>query len=295
MFRPASKQLKTATEVITINSRTGEIIARQLKDVATGEEQKVIGKGTGEAKVLLKSVQSKMPGVESVVKELDTLARSATYTKGGQLWDEIIKQTGQEPREAAIARSSYISKVKLQILPMLRDTFGAQFTVAEGESLLSTMGDPNSTPEEKQVVLRNFIEQKRRDIEALASETGQGGGGDQDQEGDTATGPNGEKNGLHQGGMGAAMTTLPPGFTRDKKAGGLPPGFVRDQSSQTVSAPSVAAPASIIPTMLQGMESPAYGPGRIVPAKPSVDAEASAMNWFRGGKTEAQIQDEEGD
>ena len=82
--------------------------------------------------------------------------------------------------------------------------------------------------------------------------------------------------------MGAAMTTLPPGFTKDKKAGDLPSGFVRDRPA--------TAPTTI-PTMLEGMETPVYGPGQAAPA-PAMKKPASAMDWFRGGKTEAQIQDE---
>jgi hypothetical protein len=131
------------------------------------------GKGQGEAKALFESMSSKLPGLEFTVNELDTLADQATYTKGGQLWDELAKQTGQLPREAAVARSRYIAVVDNQVLPLLRDTFGAAFTQKEGETLRNTLGDPNKSPAEKKAVLRSFIEQKRRDIEALAMQTGQ--------------------------------------------------------------------------------------------------------------------------
>jgi hypothetical protein len=133
---------------------------------AAGEEQ-------GEAKALYASMTSKMAGLEYTVKELETLADQATYTTGGQLWDEVAKQTGQMPRDAAVARAKYIAVVDNQVLPLLRDTFGSQFTVTEGQSLRATLGDPNKTPQEKKAVLRAFIEQKRRNIEALAMQTGQ--------------------------------------------------------------------------------------------------------------------------
>lgn len=133
------------------------------------------GKGTGEARVTYESMSSKMPGLEQVVGQLDDLAGKATYTAAGQLLDWGRKEIGMEPREAAIARTNYIAMVNNQILPMLRDTFGAQFTEREGETLRETMGDPNKSPAEKQTVLKAFIEQKRRDVAALAAQTGQGG------------------------------------------------------------------------------------------------------------------------
>jgi hypothetical protein len=111
------------------------------------------------------------------VSDLDKLADEATYTTAGQLLDAGRKELGMAPRDAAVARTKYIATVSNQILPLLRDTFGAQFTAREGDTLVATLGDPDKTPAEKQAVLKAFIEQKRRDIEALARQTGQDGGG----------------------------------------------------------------------------------------------------------------------
>jgi hypothetical protein len=65
-----------------------------------------------------------------------------------------------------------MAMVDNQVLPMLRDTFGAQFTVKEGETLRATLGDPDKTPAEKKAVLEAFIEQKIRNIEATAKQGG---------------------------------------------------------------------------------------------------------------------------
>lgn len=108
-----------------------------------------------------------MPQLEQTVRQLSDLGKVATYTKAGQLVDVVRRETGQEPRESAIARKEYISLVDNQILPLLRQTFGAQFTQKEGESLKVTLGDPNATPEEKDAVLRSFIEQKKATIETM--------------------------------------------------------------------------------------------------------------------------------
>jgi hypothetical protein len=126
----------------------------------------------GEAEGLYTSMSAKMPGLRSVVGQLDGLAEKATYTAAGQLLDSGMKQAGMEPREAAVARAQYVAVVDNQVLPLLRDTFGAAFTQKEGETLRNTLGDPNKSPKEKQAVLKAFIQQKERDIEALAVQTG---------------------------------------------------------------------------------------------------------------------------
>jgi len=136
----------------------------------------VAGKGQGEALVAYKSMNSKLPGLQTVINDLDELADKATYTSAGQLYDYGRAQAGLEPREAAVARTEYIAKVDNQILPLLRDTFGAQFTVEEGKALRATLGDPNKTPSEKKKVLNAFIEQKKRDVEALALQAAAGDG-----------------------------------------------------------------------------------------------------------------------
>lgn len=158
---------------IAIRDRAGNVINSVDKNLAQAEEDKVAGKDRGEARALYESMTSKMPGLRSVVDRLDTLAEQATYTAAGRTWDEARKQFGSDPRAAAVARAEYEAIIDNQILPLLRDTFGAQFTVIEGERLRSTLGDPNKSPTEKKAVLKAFIEQKERDIEALARRTGQ--------------------------------------------------------------------------------------------------------------------------
>lgn len=139
------------------------------KALATGSGA-AAGKAQGEALATYQSMSSKMPGLEQVITKLDGLSEKATYTLAGQGLDAGMRQMGMDPREAAVARSEYIATVDNQVLPLLRDTFGAAFTVKEGDTLRATLGDPNKTPQEKQVVLRAFIEQKRRDVEALAAQ-----------------------------------------------------------------------------------------------------------------------------
>lgn len=138
-------------------------------DEASGSKA---GGARGEALASYQSMKAKLPGLETVVSQLSKLAETATYTYAGQMRDMLRRQTGQEPTEEAIARATFVAMIDNQILPLLRDTFGAQFTEREGQTLRQTLGDPNLSPAEKQAVLEAFIMQKRRDVEALAVEAG---------------------------------------------------------------------------------------------------------------------------
>lgn len=166
----------TGTSFIVMDPITREVVQEIPKNVAEAAAQAASGKARGEDTASYESLDSKMPGLEKVVSDLDKLSQEATYTKAGVAYDAITRQMGMEPREAAVARSKYIAMVDNQVLPLLRDTFGAQFTVQEGESLRATLGNPDLSPPEKQEVLKAFIEQKRRDVQALGRRTGQSPG-----------------------------------------------------------------------------------------------------------------------
>lgn len=135
-------------------------------DTSTGTG---LGSANAENIAAFGSMASKLPGLQQVVAELGELADKATYTLSGKLWDDVMRETGQMPSEGALARAQYIAMVDNQVLPLLRDTFGAAFTVKEGETLRATLGDPNKHPEEKKAILEAFIAQKVRDVQAMQS------------------------------------------------------------------------------------------------------------------------------
>lgn len=112
------------------------------------------------------------PQLMTTVDRLGQLGKDATYTYAGQGVDFARQQMGLEPTEGAVARKEYVSLVDNQILPLLRQTFGAQFTEREGESLKRTLGDPNASPQEKEAVLRSFIQQKMQTINSMERELG---------------------------------------------------------------------------------------------------------------------------
>jgi hypothetical protein len=130
------------------------------------------GAAAGESAVLADSISRKLPGLRSVVDTLTSLADTATYTQSGQVMDSVKRELGLPVGQGAIDRASYIAIVDNQVLPLLRDTFGAAFTQKEGETLRATLGNPNASPAEKKAILDAFITQKERDVLGL-----QGGAG----------------------------------------------------------------------------------------------------------------------
>lgn len=194
----------TYTSVI----QDGVEIGRIPKDVYGAGYQHSLGTEDAKARADIvkayRDMTSKMPGLEDRVKELSGLADKATYTTAGQAVDWARAEVGMDPRDAAVARTTYEAKVANQILPLLRGTFGAQFTEREGQTLMATLGDINKTPKEKQAALEAFIVQKRQDIEDKAREAAAYGGGGDSPPADTQPAPTGG------GGAGGTTSTGMP-------------------------------------------------------------------------------------
>ncbi len=133
-------------------------------------EAQTLAKSKGESLTALAQAEAAMPGLLEAVGELKTLAKSATSTIGGRAWDMLVKETGFGSTTGATAQAKFIAIVNNQVLPLLKPTFGAAFTVQEGESLKRTMGDPNASPEQKIAQLEAFINQKFRDIQTKKNE-----------------------------------------------------------------------------------------------------------------------------
>jgi len=138
-------------------NQTPEVKAAQAAAQVEGQTQ-------GERVAEFKDRLAALPRLRMVAQELSDLGKKATYTTAGQLRDAGARQLGMNPTEGAIARKEYISKVDNEVLPLLRQTFGAAFTQKEGESLKATLGDPDAAPAEKDAVLRSFIQTKVEQI-----------------------------------------------------------------------------------------------------------------------------------
>lgn len=126
----------------------------------------------GETVTALTRAKAALPGLLEVSDKLKKLADVATYTTTGKLVDLAAKELGFGSTKGGTARATMTSIVDNQVLPLLRDTFGAAFTVAEGDRLRDSLLDPDASPDAKKATLDAFIDQKYRNIEMQERELG---------------------------------------------------------------------------------------------------------------------------
>lgn len=136
------------------------------------KEAEAAAAAKGETLTELGRAKAAMPGLIEVSDKLKKLSDVATYTTAGKVVDTAAKELGFGATEGATARASMTSIVDNQVLPLLRDTFGAAFTAAEGERLRAALLDPDASPEQKKATLDAFTEQKYRNIETKERELG---------------------------------------------------------------------------------------------------------------------------
>lgn len=124
----------------------------------------------GETLTSLARSEAALPGLIQTVDTLKELAPIATSTFGGKVFDTVVKESGFGTTKGATARAKFIAIVSNQVLPLLKETFGAAFTAAEGAELKATMGDPDASPAEKIAQLEAFIDQKKQSLETKQRE-----------------------------------------------------------------------------------------------------------------------------
>lgn len=156
----------------------GEAGQSSIVAAAKAEIAKAVQKATASAKSEgdtlseLKKAEASLPGLQSVVAQLKELSPIATSTLGGNVFDMAVKETGFGSTKGATAKAKFSSIINNQILPLLKQTFGAAFTKAEGDELKATMGNVDASPEEKLAQLDAFIEGKYREIQTKQRELG---------------------------------------------------------------------------------------------------------------------------
>ena len=136
------------------------------------ESAKIVGKEEGIRIAELDERIATLPRLKVVVDKLSRLGKTATFTFTGRALEASRRELGLPVGQGAIDRKEYIAVVDNEILPLLRQTFGAQFTKDEGESLKITLGDPNASPAEKEAVLKAFISSKIGTIGTLEKSVG---------------------------------------------------------------------------------------------------------------------------
>lgn len=167
-MNPAGPPTEQVLKTVPIE-KTPEYARKVAKAKAIGG---ATGAELGEATAKLAALEANMPKLQTTVSKLKDLGKIATYTTAGKVGDLLTKELGNAPGEGANARVKYIAHVKNNVLPQLRLTFGAAFTVQEGESLLATYGDPDLHPDQKAAVLDALIEDNIAEVKALRRQTG---------------------------------------------------------------------------------------------------------------------------
>lgn len=147
-------------------AKTGVQLAMKPKIQRAVKQAEIEAKAKGETFTDLVKAKASLPGLKEVVGKLGDLSGMATYTTSGKIFDIAAKELGFGATEGSTARAKMQSLVDNQVLPLLRQTFGAAFTKEEGDRLRATMLDIDAAPDQKQATLDAFIEQKVRDIEA---------------------------------------------------------------------------------------------------------------------------------
>jgi len=170
--RPNPMQPFAAPQIGEVPGYTNLMAARAGQIKREEAKQAEEGKRLGEAGGTLDFLEANMPKLQEVTNRLGELSDKATYTMAGRGMDTLSRELGRPADEGAVARAEYIATVDNEVLPLLRDTFGAAFTVKEGESLRATLGDANKSPQEKKAVLNAFINQKKSQVQALQRQTG---------------------------------------------------------------------------------------------------------------------------
>ena len=145
----------------TAETNTGQDAA------AAGARGSVLGANEAENQITLQTMQRDMPGLMTTVARLDELSGRASFGKAAVLADDTRRALGQEVSPGGVARAEYIATVDNEVLPLLRQTFGAAFTVEEGARLRATLGNEDGTPAERRATLSAFIQQKQAQLEAL--------------------------------------------------------------------------------------------------------------------------------
>lgn len=164
--------MKTRGELLSAEEERQAAREQGLTLPAFKKQQEEMAKARGEKVVLLQSASSKLPQLLNTINKLSKLGEVATYTGAGVAFDTAARELGLSVPKGAVARREYIATVDNEILPLLRDTFGAQFTQKEGESLKATLGDTGASPQEKEAILRSFIETKVANLNSGARELG---------------------------------------------------------------------------------------------------------------------------
>lgn len=119
----------------------------------------------------LARLETGMPTLTEAVDKMKKLSETATFTGFGKAYDAAARELFGISTEGSKDLAKLDATIDNIILPLLKPTFGAAFTVAEGDRLRQTIASAG-TPEEKISVLDTFLENKEREIRQKQAQVG---------------------------------------------------------------------------------------------------------------------------
>jgi hypothetical protein len=129
-------------------------------------------KAESEGKVFsdLAKAEAGLPAVKDLIVQLKDLSEISTSNLSGRAFNSVVRELGFGATEGGTARAKFIAIVDNTLLPLLKQTFGAAFTVSEANQLKATLGDPNLSAGERNAQLDAFIENKTNEVRGLKSQ-----------------------------------------------------------------------------------------------------------------------------
>lgn len=156
--------------------RAGLLSPSARTDVFETEFQKAKAREQGKQKATdiekLQSIESNLPELQKRVSELKEIGSRATFTRLGTAKDFLSKEFRKKSTEGGKAKVEFMAKVDQTILPLLKQTFPGAISDDELKALRNTLGSATSSPEEKNLVLDAFIQQKIDDTKGLRRKLG---------------------------------------------------------------------------------------------------------------------------
>ena len=126
-------------------------------------------KKESEAENRLRTQEELYGSSKQLADKLYNLADEATYSLAGRGLDLGAYLLGLDTK-GSIAREAYSQTVANELIPKLKQMLGGQFTEKDREALMGTLGNPNSTPNEKKAAINAYMETRLRELEAAKSE-----------------------------------------------------------------------------------------------------------------------------
>jgi hypothetical protein len=168
----SASTIKGAESRASEQSKSNVQLEMKPKIQAAVKDAEMKAKENGETFTSLDRAKAALPGIQEVADQLIELSDIATYTPMGKAWDASVKALGFGSTKGADARSQMTSIIDNQVLPLLRDTFGAAFTAAEGDRLRDALMNPDEAPDQKKARINAFMSQKMRDIQTKERQLG---------------------------------------------------------------------------------------------------------------------------